>query len=256
MGVHRQGAHEKHILRVKMDWLKPALLAALVICSSAQPLDQELGVNLEEQADMKELLTSMFIDNHRSARQLEEEEEEMSNMVPDSEDDLEEDEVTGLTTTDPQEIRRFNNYMDAIYRRMNAALRAKLMDPMVLNMNTRANKDTEGENINKKKRVERETGEGEHGNIIRKMEEIQGDKMNIMEEVDIVSIDRMGETSHEFNVKKNVGKVGKKALKKKRGNKKVKKNSPGVHCTDVWSYATQGQTRWKGPCKKSRLPET
>merc|ERR1711962_1648019 len=106
MGVHRQGAHEKHILRVKMDWLKPALLAALVICSSAQPLDQELGVNLEEQADMKELLTSMFIDNHRSARQLEEEEEEM----------------TGLTTTDPQEIGRFNNYMDAIYRRMNAAL--------------------------------------------------------------------------------------------------------------------------------------
>merc|ERR1711962_1667582 len=153
MGVHRQGAHEKHILRVKMDWLKPALLAALVICSSAQPLDQELGVNLEEQADMKELLTSMFIDNHRSARQLEEEEEEMSNMVADSEDDLEEDEVTGLTTTDPREIGRFNNYMDAIYRRMNAALRAKLMDPMVLNMNQK--KDDDKKKSKKKNRVER-----------------------------------------------------------------------------------------------------
>merc|ERR1712098_327219 len=118
--------------------------------------------------------------------------------------------------------------MDAIYRRMNAALRAKLMDPMVLNMNTRPNKDTEGENINKKKRVEREAGEGEHGNIIRKMEEIQGDKMNIMEEVEIVSIDRMGETSHAFNVKKNVGKGGKKALNKKKGNKKGKKNKSNL----------------------------
>merc|ERR1711962_1914095 len=48
------------------------------------------------------------------------------------------------------------------------------------------------------------------------------------EEVDIVSIDRMGETSHDFNVKKNVGKVGKKALKKKRGNKKVKKNKSNL----------------------------
>merc|ERR1711915_463445 len=35
---------------------------------------------------------------------------------------------------DPAEIDRFNNYMDAVYRRMNAAVRAKMMDPMVLNL--------------------------------------------------------------------------------------------------------------------------
>jgi len=42
--------------------------------------------------------------------------------------------------TDPVEIARFNNYMDAIYRRMNAALRAKLMDPMILNLDNKNDK--------------------------------------------------------------------------------------------------------------------
>merc|ERR1712054_737254 len=39
-----------------------------------------------------------------------------------------------IQETNVQEISRFNNYIDAIYKRMNAALRAKLMDPMVLNL--------------------------------------------------------------------------------------------------------------------------
>merc|ERR1712226_1176373 len=72
----------------------------------------------------------------------EEEEEKMSNLV-------DTEEVLG-TVTGPQEIARFNNYMDAIYRRMNAALRAKLMDPMVLNMNAKVDRDTDEENKNKK----------------------------------------------------------------------------------------------------------
>jgi len=50
----------------------------------------------------------------------EEEEKSMSNLVKED---------------NPVEIERFNAYMDAIYRRMNAALRAKLMDPMELNLN-------------------------------------------------------------------------------------------------------------------------
>merc|ERR1711953_466708 len=89
-----------------------------------------------------------FIDNHREGRDLEEdmdeegeardmddENEEESNLV-DGEADTEEG-VEVVSSNDPQEIARFNNYMDAIYRRMNAALRAKLMDPMVLNMNAK-----------------------------------------------------------------------------------------------------------------------
>merc|ERR1712193_238498 len=110
---------------------------------------------------MKELLTSMFIDNHREGRDLEEdmdeegeardmddENEEESNLVDDEADTEEGVEV--VSSNDPQEIARFNNYMDAIYRRMNAALRAKLMDPMVLNMNAKVAKKNRKNKKNKK----------------------------------------------------------------------------------------------------------
>ena len=72
----------------------------------------------------------MFIDNHREGRDLEEdvdeeeegeardldnkEEEEQTNLV-DVESDNEEA-VEAVSSNDPQEIARFNNYMDAIYR--------------------------------------------------------------------------------------------------------------------------------------------
>merc|ERR1712076_193382 len=139
-------------------WL--ALAVLLPAPAILQPLDQAVQ---EEQEQMRELLTSMFIDNHREGRDLEEdmeeegeardmddENEEESNLVDDQADTEEGAEV--VSSKDPQEIARFNNYMDAIYRRMNAALRAKLMDPMVLNMNAKvAKKDKK----DKKKRVER-----------------------------------------------------------------------------------------------------
>merc|ERR1712037_711563 len=83
------------------------------------------------------------------ARDMDDEDEDQSNLLDDEADTEEGLEV--VASKDPQEIARFNNYMDAIYRRMNAALRAKLMDPMVLNMNAKvAKKDKK----DKKKRVE------------------------------------------------------------------------------------------------------
>merc|ERR1712172_423339 len=145
-------------------WL--ALAVLLPAPAILQPLDQAV---LEEQEQMKELLTSMFIDNHREGRDLEgmddmdeeemgeardmdDENEDESNLVEDDEADAEDTGLDVVSSKDPQEIARFNNYMDAIYRRMNAALRAKLMDPMVLNMNAKvAKKDKK----DKKKRVER-----------------------------------------------------------------------------------------------------
>merc|ERR1712226_171859 len=130
----------------------PPVLLSILACSLSQPLDQDA---LGEVEDMKELLVSLFIEHSRTGREMGgEEEEKMSNLV-----DTEE-EVLG-TVTGPQEIARFNNYMDAIYRRMNAALRAKLMDPMVLNMNAKVDRDTDEENKNKKKRVQRDTGDEE-----------------------------------------------------------------------------------------------
>merc|ERR1711972_1018608 len=140
-------------------WL--ALAVLLPAPAILQPLDQAV---LEEHEQMRELLTRMFVDNYREGRDLEEdvdeeeqgeardlddnEEEEQTNLVDEESDN--EEAVEAVSSTDPQEIARFNNYMDAIYRRMNAALRAKLMDPMVLNMNAK---------VAKKSRVERSADE-------------------------------------------------------------------------------------------------
>merc|ERR1712045_942338 len=189
-------------------WVALAIL--LPAPAILQPLDQAV---MEEQEQMKELLTSMFIDNHREGRDLEEdvdeeeqgeardmddEDEDESNLVDDEADTEEGVEV--VSSKDPQEIARFNNYMDAIYRRMNAALRAKLMDPMVLNMNAKvAKKDKKDQ----KKRVERSAD----------LEE---------EEEDDDEVDRMGEVE-EDEEDKEAKKMARKEKKKKRKNKKNKK---------------------------------
>merc|ERR1711879_1132492 len=175
-------------------WVALAIL--LPAPAILQPLDQAV---MEEQEQMKELLTSMFIDNHREARDMDDEDKDQSNLLDDEADTEEGLEV--VASNDPQEIARFNNYMDAIYRRMNAALRAKLMDPMVLNMNAKvAKKDKK----DKKKRVERSAD----------LEE---------EEEDEDEVDRMGEVE-EDEEDKEAKKMARKEKKKKRKNKKNKKD--------------------------------
>merc|ERR1739838_993316 len=174
-------------------WL--ALAVLLPAPALLQPLDQAV---LEEQRQMKELLTSMFIDNHREARDMDDENEDESNLVDDEADT---EEV--VASKDPQEIARFNNYMDAIYRRMNAALRAKLMDPMVLNMNAKVGKKEKKE---KKKRVER-----------------SADLEEKDEEED--EVDRMGEVeeSEEDKEAKKMARKEKKKKKKPLSDEKLKK---------------------------------
>merc|ERR1711860_29031 len=93
------------------------------------------------------------MDEEGEARDMDDKNEDESNLVDDEADT--EEGVEAVSSNDPQEIARFNNYMDAIYRRMNAALRAKLMDPMVLNMNAKAAKKDKKDKKDKKKRVER-----------------------------------------------------------------------------------------------------
>merc|ERR1712012_470017 len=191
-------------------WL--ALAVLLPAPATLQPLDQAV---LEEHEQMKELLTRMFVDNHREGRDLEEdvdeeeegeardldtEEEEQTNLVDEESDN--EQAVEAVSCNDPQEIARFNNYMDAIYRRMNAALRAKLMDPMVLNMNAKvAKKDKK----DKKKRVERSAD-------LEEDDEDEGE------------VDRMGEIEEAEEKDKEAKKMARKEKKKKRKNKKNKKD--------------------------------
>merc|ERR1719385_515524 len=129
---------------------------------------------------------------------MDDEGEDESNLVDDEADAEEGGEV--VSSNDPQEIARFNNYMDAIYRRMNAALRAKLMDPMVLNMNAKVGKK---EKKDKEKRVERSAN----------LEE---------DEEDEAEVDRMGEVE-ESKEDKEAKKMARKEKKKKRKNKKNKK---------------------------------
>merc|ERR1712080_550778 len=187
-------------------WL--ALAVLLPAPAILQPLDQAV---LEKQEQMRELLTSMFIDNHREGRDLEEdmeeegeardmddENEEESNLVDDQAETEEGAEV--VSSKDPQEIARFNNYMDAIYRRMNAAMRAKLMDPMVLNMNAKVAKNEKKE---KKKRAERSA--------------------DLEEEDEEDEVDRMGEVEEPEDEEK-AKKMARKEKKKRKNKKKNKKD--------------------------------
>merc|ERR1719209_2889332 len=80
---------------------------------------------------------------------------EIDNTIEDEEEESESKAIEGaIQETNTQEISRFNNYIDAIYKRMNAALRAKLMDPMVLNLQGKDKKEGNKKKVNDaKKRV-------------------------------------------------------------------------------------------------------
>merc|ERR1711997_763476 len=102
------------------------------------------------------------------------------------------------------EVSRFNNYIDAIYRRMNAALRAKLMDPMELNLDEKAKK-------NEGKRVK-----SENTRVLREA---------LDEEDTEIAVDRMGKPAKKRAGKlKGMSKEERLSEKKKRRERKKKKN--------------------------------
>merc|ERR1712083_318528 len=193
----------------RMGWSVLLLASMLAGPVLLQPVEQ---ADLEEQEQMRELFLSVFIDNHRSARDLdveeedgearamEDEEEDTTNLVEEDEDEDEaETEVEVVSSSDPQEIARFNNYMDAIYRRMNAALRAKLMDPMVLNMNPKE----------KKKRVERavEDDEEEEEDEVDRMGEVEEEKED--DEEEDVEVERKRKEKQREIERRRTKKIGK-----------------------------------------------
>merc|ERR1712130_780906 len=80
------------------------LLGLFLFISGVHPSPLPPGIDYEEKTkeEVAELLTDLF----REAKDI----------------DVE------------NEVAKYNTYMDAVFRRMNAALRAKLMDPMELNL--------------------------------------------------------------------------------------------------------------------------
>merc|ERR1711997_461154 len=93
------------------------------------------------------------------------------------------------TVTDGEEVKRFNDYMDAVYRRMNAALRAKLVDPMELNLDS----EKKGKTGKKNKRVTREADVIESGDVeVEEAEEVEVDrKMNAALRAKLMIMDPM-----------------------------------------------------------------
>merc|ERR1712029_1189762 len=111
-----------------------------------------MGEMLDED-EMKQLLTDLFISHPngpRDARQLEGDADEseaadVADVTDEDAEALDNEEPAAAkddseAQTSEEEVARFNNYIDAIYRRMNAALRAKMMDPMTLNLDDKQQK--------------------------------------------------------------------------------------------------------------------
>jgi len=185
-----------------MGWLSVCLFALLISGSHLKPLEQDEAVGSSQ--EMESYLSELFM---RKGRQMDEAEQE-----DDMENEVEEkNEVDAVT--DGEEVKRFNDYMDAVYRRMNAALRAKLMDPMELNLDSKSEK--KGKTGKKNKRVTREADVIESGDVE-------------VEEAEEVEVDRMGEAekSQKKNKKKGKknGRKGGKKSEKEDENEMEKKN--------------------------------
>merc|ERR1712130_578288 len=126
------------------------LLGLFLFISGVHPSPLPPGIDYDDEAkeEVAELLTDLF----REAKDID---IEVENNDVDYEL-VREDKLN----TDPDEVAKYNTYMDAVFRRMNAALRAKLMDPMELNLDSKQKKpcqeEKETKNRDKMKRNKQE----------------------------------------------------------------------------------------------------
>merc|ERR1719452_94657 len=150
-----------------MGWLAVCLVGVLLAGSRAMPVEEAIESADIDSEDLQELFTRLFVPT-REGRNLE---VEMDNEI--EEEEGESKAIEGaIQETNTQEISRFNNYMDAIYRRMNAALRAKQMDPMVLNLEQKTKKEGDDKKVKDvKKRVERDVEDSDSESELAKAEE-------------------------------------------------------------------------------------
>merc|ERR1719507_136541 len=200
-----------------MRWLWGLCLSlAVFTVVTAKPASHEDSdhADLEMEAEfITELLTNLLVPAVREGRQIDEEQEEEQDEEEVVEvAKAEEVEVEGEAMEDSEalkeakkvEVSRFNNYIDAIYRRMNAALKAKLMDPMELNLDEKAKKN-EGKKV-----------KSENTRVLREA---------LDEEDTEVDVERMGKAAKKGVGKmKGMSKEERLAEKKKRRERKKKKN--------------------------------
>jgi len=166
----------------------------------------------DEEINVEELFHDLFISS-RSARDLgvDEDDEEIADVTDDTKDEVSEDAdmLTDEEVTDEakvMEVARFNSYMDAIYRRMNAALRAKMMDPMDINL-----EDKDKKSPKSKKRVSRDVQGEEDDDINDNPYKADEDEMEV-------------EIEHRMGKPKGKGKKGGNGKGRNKDAKKGGKN--------------------------------
>jgi len=186
------------------------MLGFLITGVNMQPLEFQV----DGAEDVKDLLLDLFLEEIREGRNLEEESKD-ENII---QDEKEEEKESADTTAEvnPDQVAKYNNYMDAVFRRMNAALRAKLMDPMELNLNHKVKKDSaekqnEGNKVNQ--RSKRETIDLEELNDSEDLVDRKGISTKVNE--------RKAKTKDIKN-KKNIKHRKKDVNKKKKGEKQHK----------------------------------
>merc|ERR1711973_130168 len=184
-------------MRVFLLFLVPLVLG--------NPIQEQLDVGSPEDAELlKQMVKDLFSD--RDGREIEVDDEDsdgtdISTNLASSESNDEKPAASLVQESDPIEIARFNNYMDAIYRRMNAALRAKLMDPMILNLDA-------------KKKGKHEGRDEDH--------EVSKRSADLQEDIEVSEVDRIGEVEAEAEDEEDV-EEGEGRKLAKRGNNKGKK---------------------------------
>merc|ERR1712042_429647 len=157
------------------------LLGLFLFISGVHPSPLPPGIDYEEKTkeEVAELLTDLF----REAKDIDIENEVENNDV--EYELIQEDKLN----TDPDEVAKYNTYMDAVYRRMNAALRAKLMDPMELNLDSKQKKNPR----NSKK--DKSGGKSRNSRAVEDDEEPQDDEKELVEDDNEEGIDRLGKAA-------------------------------------------------------------
>merc|ERR1712128_145277 len=212
----------------RMGWLTVCLVGVLLVNVKSMPLEEETELN--NQDEMRDIFTRLFVES-REGRDLD---MEIDNTIEDGEDGENKAIDGAIQETNTQEISRFNNYIDAIYKRMNAALRAKLMDPMVLNLQGKDKKDaSEKKEKDSKKRVERDVEQKyEDADAADDTDE---EEMEMEMEAETEIEHRVGEPKSKQKGSKNKDKKEKREKnknknmkeKKDKTKKKEKKNKEG-----------------------------
>merc|ERR1711962_809440 len=216
-----------------------ALLLLLVPMALGIPIQDEAEVGSIE--DMQQRIIDLFSERDGREIEVDEDETDFENLAADQSNDEKSSESL-VQETDPNEIGRFNTYMDAIYRRMNAALRAKLMDPMILNLNEKDKKEktTKKKDHKHKNKDKKDARKGRMEDSEEDAHEIS--KRDVEDEEENESVDRVGvakeqeddadktqvEEGQSRNLKKHKkGKKGgnKKEQRKRKAEEKAKKKA-------------------------------